>query len=44
MTMVGMVVGDDHSIDACDVCFEKLLADVGTAVHQEALSVALDQD
>lgn len=41
--MVGVVVGDDEGVDLAEVGIEQLLAKIGPAIHQQALSGALDQ-
>src|SRR5258705_6889344 len=42
--VVAMVVRDDHRVDLADIRGEQLLAKVGPAVDENALSTAFDQD
>ena len=44
MAMVGMIVGDDHAIDTVDLSGQQLSPHIGSAIDQQPLSGALDQD
>ena len=44
MAMVGMVMSNDHTIDVSRPGCEQLLAKIRTAIHQQRLAAALDQD
>jgi hypothetical protein len=44
MTMIGMIMGNDHAIDVGRPGCEQLLAKIRTAIHQQRFAAALDQN
>jgi hypothetical protein len=42
--MIGMIVGDDHLVQAGDIGFKQLLAEIRSAVDQKALPTTFYQD
>jgi hypothetical protein len=44
MNVVAMVMGSDHSIEAGDARAEKLLAKIRSAIDENALLAAFDED
>ncbi len=44
VTLVGVLVGPEHRVDALDLGVEELLANVGRGVDQEGLALILNQD
>src|SRR5688572_1688691 len=44
VAVVGMIMGDDHPFQVRDVRRQQLLPHIGTAIDQQPLAVAVDQD
>src|SRR5207253_7905801 len=44
VAMIAVGVGDDHAVERADASSKQLLAQVGTAIDQDAFAGAFDQD
>ena len=44
MTMIGMIVGNDHPVDIDNLGRQQLLTQIRSAVDEQPLALALDED